>query len=320
MLSLPDFMEKKMVIFYSSAGQKISSRNDNLLIKGEEGKVLLQQTCHRIFSLWIVGHTTLTSGLLQRSKKFGFSVFLMSITGRTYGVWNSALEGNFLLRKKQYDYEGLNLARYVVRNKILNQALLLSNIRKKTRAQKEAVKILRQYRKQASSINGLKPLLGLEGAASRLYFANWFTFSSWQGRRPRTKHDPLNVLLDMGYTYLFYFIESMLNLYGFDLYKGFYHRNFYHRKSLVCDLVEPFRCLIDKQVKRAHGLGQFREADFIKTRNGYMLPYDKSKSYMKWLMSPIMVNKEAVFSYIQSYYRAFMRNKPISDYPIYKVT
>ncbi len=319
MMSLPDFREKSVVIFFSAEGHKISFNNDNLLIRDEEGKTILQQTCHRIFSLWVVGHTTLTTGILQRSKKFGFSVFLMSMTGRLYGVWNNALEGNFLLREKQYAQNDIGLARHLVKNKIDNQARLINSLRKKTLAQKEAVRLLRQYRDQVTEVYDLKALLGVEGAASRLYFGNWFVFTDWQGRRPRAKTDPVNVLLDMGYTYLFYFVESILNLYGFDLYRGIYHRNFYQRKSLVCDLVEPFRCIVDKQVKRAHGLGQFKPTDFNKTKTGYMLSYRKSKPYTKWLMEAILANKEEIFSYIQAYYRAFMRNKPVKEYPVYKV-
>ena len=55
--------------------------------------------------------------------------------------------------------------------------------------------------------------------------------------------------MDIGYTYLFNFIDALLRLYGFDTYLGFYHKEFYQRKSLVCDVVEPFRCIIDKNTK-----------------------------------------------------------------------
>lgn len=71
---------------------------------------------------------------------------------------------------------------------------------------------------------------------------------------PRTRADIPNLLMDIGYTFIYNFVEANLNLYGFDIYKGFYHQLFFERKSLVCDLVEPFRCLIDKQIRKMYNL------------------------------------------------------------------
>ena len=121
MLSLPDFREKHLVISFAREGQKVSFKNDNLIITEKNGDVVVQTTCHKLFSLWIIGSTTITSGLLERSKKFGFSIFMLSYSNRQYGSWNSAVEGNFLLRHKQYSYNNLELARYLVETKIANQ-------------------------------------------------------------------------------------------------------------------------------------------------------------------------------------------------------
>ena len=54
-------------------------------------------------------------------------------------------------------------------------------------------------------------------------------------------------------------MDSLLRLYGFDTYKGFYHKLFFQRKSLACDVMEPFRCVIDKQILKAFNLGQIDE-------------------------------------------------------------
>lgn len=262
MLSLPDFREKSVVICFATEGQRISFQNDNLIIKDKDEVVTLQTTCHRIFALWVVGSTTITSGILERSKKFGFSVLLLSYSHRPYGIWNSATEGNFLLRRIQYGYDDLGVARHLVQNKIANQAALLRTVRGKSPELKAAITSLDAYRQQAEHAFDLHTLLGMEGVASRLYFGHWFADMDWKGRRPRIKCDMLNTTLDIGYTYLFNMVEAMLHLYGFDLYQGVYHRCFYQRKSLVCDIVEPFRCVIDRQVRKAHGLYQLRPEDF----------------------------------------------------------
>jgi len=320
MLSLPDFRSKNIIICFSEQGQKVSFKNDNLIIKDFEDKPVLQATCHTIFSVWIIGGTTLTSGILERSKKFGFSIYMLSHSHKPYGLWNSATEGNYLLRKKQYEYNELGIARYLVRNKIINQAELLKSIRNKDEKLKEAINKMKEYELQAASANDLQTLLGMEGIATRLYFSHWFAGMEWKGRKPRSKTDILNTTLDIGYTYLFNIVECMLNLYGFDLYMGVYHRSFYQRKSLVCDIVEPFRCIIDKQIKRAYGLGQMKEEDFRESKGQYFLKIEKNKEYTRWIIKSILDNKEEIFRCVQEYYRCFIRSKPIENYPVFNIS
>ncbi len=315
MLSLPDFKEKSIMVSIASEGQSVSFKNDNILIKNGEGETIIQHSCHRVFSLWIIGGTTLTSGIIERSKKFGFSIYLFSYSIKLSGVWNSTAEGNFLLREKQYCYKNLEIAWNLVQNKIENQILLLKTIREKPLELKTNLADLEKYKDTKMEELDLKTILGLEGISSKLFFKHWYKDFDWKGRKPRAKIDKTNVVLDIGYTYLFNIMEGMLNLYGFDVYKGVYHQNFYQRKSLVCDLVEPFRCIIDRKIKNAFGLGQIKDDDFTESKGQFFLKIDQNKKYTSFILSEIMKYKEEIFMYTQNYYRAFMRNKPIEEYP-----
>ena len=319
MLSLPDFREKQIVICFAKEGQKVSFKNDNLVIKDSKDTIIIQTSCHRILSLWIVGHSTITTGILQRSRTFGFSIYLLSHGHRLYGCWNSSTEGNFLLRRLQYQYNSILLPRHLVHNKITNQAHLLQHTRNKDSELKDVIAIMQSYSERAATATDIQALLGLEGSASRLFFSHWFKNLNWNGRKPRTKINPVNTLLDIGYTYLFNFIESMLNLYGFDLYQGVYHKCFYQRKSLVCDMVEPFRCIIDKQIKKAYQLKQFQFSDFKKIKEQYLLKIEKNKTYTQWITKTILEYKENIFNYIREYYRCFIRQKDIQYYPEFAI-
>lgn len=318
MLNLPDFLEKSIVVIFCQDGQNISFKNDNLIVKDKDNKIIFQNTCYRIFSVFLIGKITLTSGILERSKKFGFSIYLLSYGLRPIGIWNSIAEGNFLLREKQYNYNGNKIGLTLIKNKIYNQLSLLKSIRYKSNRVKEAINHLTNYLNQEPEDN-LKAILGLEGIATRIFFQAWFENHNWVGRKPRSKIDITNTLLDMGYTYLFYFIECLLNLYGFDIYKGVYHRNFYQRKSLVCDLVEPFRCIIDRKIKSAYGLNQIQEEDFSNYKGQWFLKIEKNKKYSQFIIAEILNYKEPIFKYVQEYYRAFMRDKPISEYPVFYI-
>ena len=85
----------------------------------------------------------------------------------------------------------------------------------------------------------------VDNLVAKTYFSAYYQNQNWKGRHPRMKSDVLNVTLDIGYSILFNFMESFIRMFGFDLYVGVYHRLWFKRKSLVCDLMEPFRCIID---------------------------------------------------------------------------
>jgi CRISP-associated protein Cas1 len=318
MLTAPDFNEKQLVLIFSEEGHGLSFQNDNLLVKDKEGKIILQVTCYRVFAVWLIGHTTITTGILDRSKKFGFSIVQFGYGFRPIGQWSSSTDGNFLLRMRQYSYQSLDLAQLLVANKIQNQLLGLQNIRKKQFIHSEAIRYLQGHLGNFPFENcTLKEILGNEGAASRVFFSAWYSDYPWKGRKPRAKTDPINVLMDIGYTQLFYFMEGLLGLYGFDLYKGVYHQNFYQRKSLVCDLVEPFRIIVDFNLRKAWNLKQIQEKDFIQSQARWGLRYDKSKYYSNLLLRGILENKESMFLYVQQYYRSFIRGKDISEFPVF---
>ena len=316
MLSYPDFKQKQIVFAFVSQGDKLFFRNDNIVIKNDDG-IRHQSSAYRLFALYIVGNMSITTGLLQKAKRFGFSIFLMTYSFRLYGALISGIEGNFLLRKKQYGYEGNEIACYLVKNKISHQIDQLKKRREKNNELKAAIKKLQQYRE---SIVIQKPtsqdLLGIEGSASKLYFKHIFDNIEWRGRQPRAKRDITNVLLDIGYMLLFHMIDALLNIYGFDTYKGVYHKEFYQRKSLVTDIMEPFRPWIDDRIRKAYNLGQIKKEDFLKIDGQYILSYKNSKHYVAFLLDEIIAHKEVMFLFVQRYYRAFMKGLPVENYPV----
>ena len=318
MLSLPDFKEKQIIFIFTSKGERLSFKNDNLVIKNSDDETIHQSTCYRLFAIYIVGNITVTSGLLQRSERFGFTIVFMTYSLRPYGVWRAKTEGNFLLREKQYRYTSLAIACHLVKNKIENQNHLLKKIRNKDNEVKETIERLEGFKSNLIEDEmELSHILGFEGIASREYFKILFKDCNWMIRRPRVKHDPINSLQDTGYTILFNFIGSLLDLYGFDIYKGVYHKCFYQRKSLACDMMEPFRSIIDARIKKAHSLGQIKKKDFLIVNKQYRLFGKKSKPYIEWLLKEILDHKNSIFLYVQQYYRCFIREKPIGEYPIF---
>ena len=320
MISVDAFEKKQILFVFTRDGDKISFGNDNIIVKNGDGEIRHQSTCYRIFALFIVGDITITSGIIQKSKKFGFPIFLMSASLKTYDVIGHRTEGNFILRKLQYDYDKIDLAKQIVSNKIRNQIDTLGLQRWMNNDMRADISALERCADQLKGFGGdFRSLMGIEGTASRIYFRNNFNMDAWTGRKPRIKTDFINSTLDIGYTILFNLVDAMLGLYGFDAFKGIYHREFYMRKSLVCDMVEPFRPLIDWQVRKAVNLGQCKPEDFNISNGRYLLNISKNKDYLSFLMKPLLNAKEQIFIYFQKFYRAFMKNKQASDFPTFRI-
>lgn len=320
MLEVNDFAMKQVVFLFSTLSDKISFHNDNVIITDKQGKIKYQITCYRVFALFIIGDTTITSGIIRRAHKYGFAIYLFTQSFKLYAIIGNRMEGNTLLHRKQYAYNSDELANFLVYNKILNQKNTLSLIRKKTPACKDAIALLEDnILLLEAGFKDSRSLLGIEGNAARIYFKEIFNSVAWLGRKPRIKSDWVNASLDIGYSLLFNMIDSLLQVYGFDAYCGVYHKDFYLRKSLVCDIMEPIRPLIDYRLRKAINLEELTQEDFKEYNKQFLLKYDKNAKAIEIFMQPIMERKEDIFKYIRGYYRNFMKGRDISAYSLFEV-
>jgi len=226
-------------------------------------------------------------------------------------------EANFLLRKKQFEQTkgNLTIAKHIIRNKINNQFSLLDKTREKNDAMTLAKNNIMAGLDKIDYCEDFRELMGLEGNIAKHFFSAYFEFANWQQRLPRVKIDSLNATLDIGYTMLFNYIECMTRLFGFDPYMGVYHQLWFRRKSLICDLMEPFRCIIDHQIRKSIKYGTFKPSDFEKRKNAYYLKSEFNKAYTQIFFEAIIANKSTIYKYIQQYYRSFMGRKSVITYP-----
>lgn len=91
MLNANDFNKKQIIFLIPKDGDKLTFSNDNIVVKDKNGKIKYQSTCYRLFMLCIVGNVSITSGLIQRSKKFGFSICLMTTSFKVYEVMGARM-------------------------------------------------------------------------------------------------------------------------------------------------------------------------------------------------------------------------------------
>jgi CRISPR/Cas system-associated endonuclease Cas1 len=110
-------------------------------------------------------------------------------------------------------------------------------------------------------------LRGFEGQGAALYFGQFgklirnaeFQFTTRSRRPPK---DAVNALLSFGYAVLGSLAESDIYRCGLDPMLGFLHQPAYGRPSLMLDLLEEFRPLIDTLVLRVINRRQLSAKDF----------------------------------------------------------
>lgn len=319
MISLPDFKEKQLLYIRAERGvfNKIRFQNDNIVFLKDDA-VINRASCHKVFAVFVLGDITITSGLMKDGVKHGVSFFFLKDNFESYANFGAAAEGHYLLRMRQYalsDKRELSMAKAIVKNKIENQCALLKARRLTRGIHKDKDAMITSVEK-ADSHDSLR---GVEGSAARRFFEEYLGSINWVRRAPRAKQDIPNFLMDIGYSMLFNCMDSLLRLYGFDTYKGFYHKLFFQRKSLACDLIEPFRSIVDRQILKAFNSGQVNEKDF-KVENGkYTIEFEKSRKYAELFMEAIMEHKEELYNFVQGLYR-YVMNDGKREFPEFKIT
>lgn len=287
---------------------------------GDKKKTLTKFPFQKLLALFVIGHITVTTPIIDKCKRFGVALVVMKPNLRPVFYWASSAEANYLLRKRQFEYnpDDIAIGKILVHNKVLNQKSTLMKTRKKDEATIGAINQCEAALNTIPDIEEYNQLMGIEGTIAKSFFAAYFSQYNWNGRHPRMKSDMMNVTLDIGYTILFNFIESFIRMFGFDLYVGVYHRLWFKRKSLVCDLMEPFRCIIDHATLISFNRKQFSEKDFTLIKQEYRLKYEKCADYYKVFYDALIEYKMEIFRYVQQYYRCFMGCKSVKQYPIFK--
>ena len=298
------------------------SNGELLLEEAEAKKTLTKLPFQKILALFVIGHIHITTPLIEKCKKYNVALVVMKPSFRIVFYWSNSAEANYLLRQKQYQLpkEDITIAKRIVYNKVLNQLALLHKTRKCDALTVEAKDICQKalscWVEEAVEYN---QLVGIEGYVSKVFFSAYYQDLGWKCRQPRVKNDAINATLDIGYTMLFNYIECFVRMFGFDVYVGVYHRLWFKRKSLICDLVEPFRCIVDRAVRIAYNRKQFKTNDFQNYKGEFRLKIEKNADYARVFFDALIPYKMEIFKFIRSNYRCFMQNKDVGTYPIFEI-
>lgn len=244
-------------------------------------------------------------------------VLWMSTGGWLQGFAVGQLSKYVEVRRRQtaaHAQGGNGLAQRMIAGKIANCRTLL---RRNARADVAAtVGALKQLSADARECDNFASLLGIEGTAARLYFAEFpkmlsdactdfaAKFSAL-GRNRRPPPDPLNALLSFCYSMLAKDLVAVAIGVGLDPYLGVFHRSRYGRPALALDLAEEFRPLIaDSVVVGVLNNGEIGPHDFISRAGAVALTSAGRKTVLKAYERRLETKiRHPVFGYQISYRR-----------------
>jgi CRISPR-associated protein Cas1 len=169
---------------------------------------------------------------------------------------------------------------------------------------------------QAEQATEAATLLGIEGAAARIYFGAFPAmlrtasalpgpaFTGLRNRRPPT--DAVNCLLSFSYALLAKETLAACIIVGFDPYLGLFHRPRFGRPALALDLAEEFRPLLaDSTVLTLLNNREIRASDFIVRAGAVTLTQDGRRTVLRaWERRMTTSVTHPVFGYQVTYRRA----------------
>ncbi len=172
---------------------------------------------------------------------------------------------NILKQSKWDDVNKNKIWRLVVNDKIINQSNVLLKL------ENNNYMLLREY--ATNIVEG--DLTNREGHAAKVYFNSCFgkNFS-------REDSSYINHCLDYGYSILLSAVNRAIVNCGYYTQIGINHRNEYNHYNFACDLMEPFRPIVDYLViSEFEKFDAYEKQELIKILNKEII-YENKKQYL----------------------------------------
>lgn len=266
----------------------------------------------------------------------GIPVGFFSETGRYYGriVSNNSVKGE-LLKKQVYLSEDseyvIKFARKVIYAKINNQLVTAKRyLREREGNPKEELFMMRDSRRKVENADSINKIRGFEGIAARQYFEIMRSiinpYLSFGTKRTRPATDPVNAMLNLGYSCLIKEICGIIESRGLSPYIGIIHSNHDKMPSLACDLIEEWRpIVIDSTVARIIVRGEVHSNMFRYDNGVCIMSQDavkillknfeekmfKESKYLSYISKPISF-RQAIWHQVERLSKSIARGN--SDY------
>ena len=301
-------------VYVITQGAVVGKSGDNLRVQAK-GATIAETRLLDVSSVSIFGNAQITAQATRELLDRGIPICHFSYGGWLKGVTWWMMHKNVELRIAQYraagdDAAALPVAREMVVAKLRNSRVMLR--RNHPSSPRYALDEIGRLTVGARAAESFATLLGLEGAAARVYFAHFgsmlntgtpsFDFLTRNRRPPR---DPVNAVLSFLYAMLTRQVLVSALAVGFDPCLGLYHRPKYGRPALALDLAEEFRPIVaDSTTLTLFNNGELNEGDFLKRSGAVSLTQNGRRTVVRAFERRLdILIRHPLFGYSVSYRR-----------------
>ncbi len=254
-------------------GTELHVEGETLLVT-RGGQTLRRVRMAELNQVLLLGQVQLSTAAVARLVRRGVDVVFLTQQGyfRARLVGAGARQARLRLAQLRRALEPgfcVAVSRAVVAGKINHQRQVLLRAQRRLRdeALANALGRLRLLAEESAREEDLERLRGLEGMAAAVYFGQFgkllrVSDLTFAGRSRRPPRDPINACLSFGYALLGNVLETELLRCGLEPLVGFLHQPEHGRPSLMLDLLEESRPLVDGLVLRLVNRRQLGPVDF----------------------------------------------------------
>jgi CRISPR-associated protein Cas1 len=252
-----------MQLVINTYGAYLRKRGECFLIEVEGNQQ--EVSVKKVQSILITTGAQVSTDALQMAIENNIDVVFLDKFGDPFGrLWHSKLGSTTLIRRRQLEVscstEGLVMLKDWITIRLNNQIDFLKKLKEK-RADNDtllpAIERIETFKNKIILLSGTiddnrGTIQGYEGNASKVYLEALSSVMPekyrFQGRSRNPAQDEFNAMLNYGYGVLYSKVEKACLIAGLDPYLGFMHTDNYNKKSLVFDLIEMYRDLVDQTV------------------------------------------------------------------------
>ncbi len=313
-------------IFLDDYGSFLGRGKGCLIVRDRKGKVEKYPLFeNEIGEVQIRIGNSISSAALATCAFWGIDLLILTQRGNPVGYLKS-LDDDSHVKTRIAQYEalkngkGLAIAKQIVLAKIEGQNCIL---RKYGFRQHDMMRIRDKITAvESSELKVLRNrLLTIEGHATEKYFGQIFqllpTALGFEGRRTFKAYDGINNTLNLAYTVLKWKVHRAIIRAKLEPYLGFLHSEQFGKPSLVCDLMELYRYLIDDFV--IEYCMSLRKKDFAMKWEDYSSNRKGEREYLnKALAKDMMTRLNSFFESIVDIPRIKHGNKQTIETLIYE--
>lgn len=339
-------MRKLLNTIYITNESSYLSLDGENLVCSVENEIKLRIPFSNVENIVCFNYMGCSPALMGKCVKEQIPINFVSPQGKFLAKVCGETKGNVFLRVNQIDIFRQNkllltqntmAAKFSNTRKLIQRSLHDNAGLRENKNIQTVLDVLKKKMADVYHASSVEEIIGIEGNCAKLYFSifdqlitNPKTSFSFDYRSKRPPLDPVNAMLSFVYTLATNEYAAALETVGLDSYIGYCHSLHSGRVSLACDLVEEYRCLVERFVLTLINLRIITESDFETQISGAVWLNDngRKKVLTKWqekkrtdYMHPHLKQKIpfGLIPYIQSNLLAKYIRGDIEEYPCFLV-